>query len=268
MGDFYITVPKHVEIEETPGQTSTYTAYVVNVKHRESQTQWTICKRYKEFSDLYVTLTNLDVCEDELTNYKFPNKSIWNTQSDFTKQRRKKGFEELLRIVSSVDPMPRCVQEFLDVDTHMRKERLNSKKAAREHQNGYSNGVHSPKNNNRKKISNNDTSGNDDSSHGSSNSSKNKNKSTPPRVKITPKDELNASRSVWYAVPVLFFTTSIYMSVIFSLIIYLEIINVDNISKENLYVALGSLCTSITCIRVILKKRTAEVESASNKKVH
>ncbi len=264
MGDFYITVPKHVEIEETPGQTSTYTAYVVNVKHRESQTQWTICKRYKEFSDLYFTLTNLDVCEDELTNYKFPNKSIWNTQSDFTKQRRKKGFEELLRIVSSVDPMPRCVQEFLDVDTHMRKERLNSKKAAREQQNGYSNGVHSPKSSNKKKLSN----GDDSSSHTSNDSKKKKPKSTSPRVKITPKDELNASRSVWYAIPILFFTTSIYMSIIFSLVIYLEFINVKNMSQENLYITVGSLCTSITCVRAILKKRTAEVESASNKKVY
>ena len=55
MGDFYITVPKHVEIEETPGQTSTYTAYVVNVKHRESQTQWTMAKSiWNKTNDTYI----------------------------------------------------------------------------------------------------------------------------------------------------------------------------------------------------------------------
>ena len=60
-----------------------------------------------------------DNYSEALDNYKFPNKSMWNTQASYTKVRRKGGFEELLQLVSSLDPIPDIINEFLEVSLHM-----------------------------------------------------------------------------------------------------------------------------------------------------
>lgn len=57
--------------------------------------------------------------EDELATFKFPNKSMFNTFSQFTKVRRREGFDELLRILITINPLPQLVSEFLELDEHL-----------------------------------------------------------------------------------------------------------------------------------------------------
>ena len=57
--------------------------------------------------------------KDKLAAYKFPNKSMFNTFSQFTKIRRREGFDELLRILITIDPLPQLVSEFLELDEHL-----------------------------------------------------------------------------------------------------------------------------------------------------
>lgn len=67
-------------------------------------------KRYTHFLELYETLKHrIDVLQSG--EYRFPNKSIFNTSAKFTKERRKKGFDELLRIIVA---HPECEQELLE----------------------------------------------------------------------------------------------------------------------------------------------------------
>ena len=69
-----------------------------------------LSKRYSDFSSLYISLKDLL----PLT-YKFPNKSIFNNNSQFTKDRRLRGFDELLKRLLKVDPKGTELQSFLEI---------------------------------------------------------------------------------------------------------------------------------------------------------
>lgn len=70
-------------------------------------------KRYTNFLDLYDNLRS----KVDLLNtggYRFPNKSMFNTSATFTKERRKRGFDELLKIVVACECWPELL-DFLDL---------------------------------------------------------------------------------------------------------------------------------------------------------
>jgi hypothetical protein len=50
-----------------------------------------------------------------LGEYKFPNKSLFNTSATFTKERRKKGFDELLKLISTHPELYSHLLLFLDL---------------------------------------------------------------------------------------------------------------------------------------------------------
>lgn len=86
------------------------TVYVVHVKY-SSKSFYTLSKRYSDFFDLY------NIMKDSLPpSYKFPNKSLFNTSAQFTKERRIKGFDELLKLLTKLDPFPLPLQRFLEMD--------------------------------------------------------------------------------------------------------------------------------------------------------
>ena len=54
-----------------------------------------------------------------MSTYKFPNKSMFNTFSQFTKVRRREGFDELLKLLITINPLPKNVSEFLELEEHL-----------------------------------------------------------------------------------------------------------------------------------------------------
>ena len=96
-----------------------YTVYIVTVSSITTGHEWKLYKRYNEFFNLYnsiaveYNLENYPAFED----YRFPNKSLFNTFSDFTKIRRRDGFHDLLSRIqqSNFSSMPTAMIEFLDL---------------------------------------------------------------------------------------------------------------------------------------------------------
>ena len=60
-----------------------YTVYVIEVKDNMYKNEWKLFKRYSDFSKLYHALKS--EYQRYLTDYKFPNKSIFNTFSQVYK---------------------------------------------------------------------------------------------------------------------------------------------------------------------------------------
>ena len=175
-----------------------------------------------------------DNYSEALDNYKFPNKSMWNTQASYTKVRRKGGFEELLQLVSSFDSIPDIINEFLEVSLHMVPSRIANT--------GWStNGI--------SKVSNANDNG--------VNRTRQKSISVGPTIQ----DELRASRLLWGALPTILVTSCILTAIIGMLLYYLDIVTLTGETKNQQLAALGTLCVSVTFIRAIIKKRALEVES-------
>ena len=71
-------------------------------------------KRYTQFLELYDLVKHR--CEELSSGrYRFPNKSIFNTGAKFTKERRKRGFDELLKILVADGGFERELMLFLDL---------------------------------------------------------------------------------------------------------------------------------------------------------
>lgn len=87
------------------------THYIVKIT--TPSTTFEIRKRYSDFFGLYYSLQNK--CP-QLANFAFPNKSIFHTHSDFTIERRKQTFDDMLKILVRMNPRRVEVEEFLQVD--------------------------------------------------------------------------------------------------------------------------------------------------------
>lgn len=51
--------------------------------------------------------------------FRFPHKSMFNTFSNYTKERRRQGFDDFLKLLVSLDPLPTEVARFLELDDHV-----------------------------------------------------------------------------------------------------------------------------------------------------
>ena len=62
--------------------------------------------------------------------YKFPNKSLFHNSAKFTKERRVRGFDELLKILLELTPRTRSIlpelKDFLEIEKHIDNEYVNS----------------------------------------------------------------------------------------------------------------------------------------------
>jgi hypothetical protein len=94
------------------------TMYMIQVQY-SSRTAYTIAKRYSDFANLYQSVKDIVPFD-----YKFPNKSMFNNAAQFTKDRRRKGFDELVHLLARYEPIPDELQTFLEL-----QQRLNGDKA-------------------------------------------------------------------------------------------------------------------------------------------
>lgn len=85
------------------------TMYIINVEPTDAPV-YVISKRYSDFAQIF------QVFKESLPpDYKFPNKSLFNNNSQFTKERRVKGFQELLAYLLKLHPSHEKIREFLQV---------------------------------------------------------------------------------------------------------------------------------------------------------
>ena len=111
---------EQVDIEEsTTNKTSTVTVYVTKVEatiDSKIKAVYFLRKRYSDFSALFAALKDRI---PDVDNYKFPNKSIFNTNAQFTKDRRLSGFNDLLKLLFTMKPTPMEFGEFLEFGHHL-----------------------------------------------------------------------------------------------------------------------------------------------------
>lgn len=75
-------------------------------------------KRYSEFKNTYLAVKDFIPAD-----YKFPNKSIFNNSAQFTKERRLRGFEELLHHMQRAENVREELHSFLELDYNIAKNR-------------------------------------------------------------------------------------------------------------------------------------------------
>ena len=56
---------------------------------------------------------------DVVEPFRFPHKSMFNTFSNYTKERRRQGFDDFLKILVTLEPFPVEVAKFLELDDHV-----------------------------------------------------------------------------------------------------------------------------------------------------
>ena len=109
-------VSSHEELSDDANQL--YTVYIVDVEKEVGgdKKQWTLKKRFSAFANLHLQVR---LRYKELDDYVFPHKSMFNTFANFTKDRRKAGFNELLQRLVKIDPLPMELEDFLEIDDHI-----------------------------------------------------------------------------------------------------------------------------------------------------
>lgn len=108
------------DVLTSPGSSNVVTLYVVKIEatlDEKTKAVYFLRKRYSDFSSLYVSIK--DKYGKQFENYKFPNKSMLNTSSQFTKERRQKGFDELMHVCVSLKPLPLLVSDFFEFNHHL-----------------------------------------------------------------------------------------------------------------------------------------------------
>ncbi len=93
----------------TTPQGEIITMYMVNVQY-STHASYSSAKRYSDFATLH------SILKDVLSsNYKFPNKSWFHNNAQFTKERRIRGFDELLKLLAKHQPFDPNFQAFLEI---------------------------------------------------------------------------------------------------------------------------------------------------------
>ncbi len=98
----------HYDDITTP-QGEIITMYMVNVQY-STHASYSLAKRYSDFATLH------SILKDVLpSDYKFPNKSLFHNNAQFTKERRIRGFDELLKLLAKHQPFDPNFQAFLEI---------------------------------------------------------------------------------------------------------------------------------------------------------
>jgi len=107
------SVVSHEDVVNSSGEV--ITKYIVHVKLASSVT-YNISKRYSEFKTLFEILKDLIP-----PDYKFPNKSLFHNSAQATKDRRVRGFDQLLQILLKRKPVPTVIERFLGINERKSK---------------------------------------------------------------------------------------------------------------------------------------------------
>eukprot|EP00953_Heterococcus_sp_UTEX-ZZ885_P009823 5752-Heterococcus_DN1.PRE.2 len=84
---------------------------------------WSLHKRYSQFQALRDTLRSRYPVVDA---FHFPNKSKFNTFSEWTKERRRNGFEDFMTVLVGIWPRPAELDEFLELHERTGRHRSGS----------------------------------------------------------------------------------------------------------------------------------------------
>lgn len=90
--------------------------------------RWLLRKRYSAFQALHASLK--EQYPDVVEPFRFPHKSMFNTFSNYTKERRRQGFDDFLKILVTLEPFPVEVAKFLELDDHVWPQAANLPKSA------------------------------------------------------------------------------------------------------------------------------------------
>jgi hypothetical protein len=98
----------------------TYVTYIVNVSPQDlSEESWTVNRRYSQFAELYSNMLAAPRgTYPGFDKYSFPNKSMFHNSDIRTIERRKAGFDALLKIALKASPLPATVISFLKIGEH------------------------------------------------------------------------------------------------------------------------------------------------------
>mmetsp|Transcript_27552 Transcript_27552/g.82721 ORF Transcript_27552/g.82721 Transcript_27552/m.82721 type:complete len:221 (-) Transcript_27552:21-683(-) len=88
-----IRVPTY---EDVPGA-KTVTLYPIEVTYDTGKTR-RVCKRYRDVLNFHATLLKA-APHAQLEAFNFPHKSLFNTTAEFTKERRRSGFEAYFELL-------------------------------------------------------------------------------------------------------------------------------------------------------------------------
>ena len=110
-----LSVKGYEDIDDGSG--NLMTLYIVRVEEASKNVYYVLKKRYTDFSRLYTALKERF---PEIEAFRFPNKSIFNTNAQFTKDRRRQGFDDFLKILTTMNPVPTELIEFLEIEQHYR----------------------------------------------------------------------------------------------------------------------------------------------------
>ena len=89
-----LSVKGYEDIDD--GNGTMMTMYIVRVEEASKNVYYVLKKRYTEFSRLYTALKERF---PEIVSFRFPHKSIFNTNAQFTKDRRRQGFDDFLKVI-------------------------------------------------------------------------------------------------------------------------------------------------------------------------
>lgn len=118
-GSIYTSSPvvkaevKDSELGEENGKQ--FTTYVLTVEN-QAGVNWKVYRRYNEFDAVYQLLKDKvpQLSPQNSKPYRFPNKSKFNTNAEFTIKRRIEGFDELVKTVVSNHNIPQEFSAFIE----------------------------------------------------------------------------------------------------------------------------------------------------------
>lgn len=117
------------DVDPVTGEKSAeYTVYAIQVENSLNGSKWALTKRYSDFSKLYNDLRSEN--PEKFADYKFPNKSLFNTFSQFTKLRRQEGFDQLLQRALSLKMINDEMYAFLEIGKHTEPNKQDSAQVA------------------------------------------------------------------------------------------------------------------------------------------
>mmetsp|Transcript_10521 Transcript_10521/g.15779 ORF Transcript_10521/g.15779 Transcript_10521/m.15779 type:complete len:267 (+) Transcript_10521:24-824(+) len=110
----FVEIPCWEERSNEDGSKFTIYRVVVRCKGKK----WILMKRYSDFDNLKENVKSAHRC---IADFDFPKKSKFNTFSQWTKERRRTGFEDFMMLLLGFPVRPAQVDEFLEVDKHFDK---------------------------------------------------------------------------------------------------------------------------------------------------
>lgn len=76
------------------------------------ETTFKLKKRYSDFARLFTSLKQIF---PGIESFSFPKKSVFSNQSQHVKERRRQSFDDFLKVLVRMDPLPIEVADFLEL---------------------------------------------------------------------------------------------------------------------------------------------------------